>query len=256
MKQLFIAASFVLLLVIPVFAQDVESANAEKLIQVAPIYSLPEDGTWVNYDILYVDPKGRPTDGVMQVSSVGRPSVRGERCRWIEVSINAVGMVQRTGSFLIQEDAYLKRGSLENSVIEAYHREGPQGSVRRLEGRELAEYFTMGIRGDLKQVSSSQDFVTGLGTVSTRNYSTHGFRRLGSPANGSTDGGSTIDEQEREEPLEYRCWLSDEVPFGIARFEVWATVPSDNAAETEGKLLFRATAKEAGDNSQPKMPRQ
>lgn len=57
------------------------------------LYQLPEDGTWVRFDL---DVSGSETDGMMvtlvgtlKMSSVGTVDVNGERCRWIEVAIEA-----------------------------------------------------------------------------------------------------------------------------------------------------------------------
>lgn len=221
---------------------------AEVRVKVAPIYSLPPDGTWVEYEIAYVDRKGRSTGGLMRISSVGRPQESGRVCRWIEVSIEAESMVQRIGKFLIREDAYLSRGSLEDSVIEAYHQEGPKGTIVRLEGRKLTDYFTMGIRGDLKEVAASEKVNLPMGAFDARRLSTHGHG-IQIPA-GGRDSSAAPGEEEEEHPLEYRCWLTKEIPFGIARFEVWAKPRSTDPTQ----IVFSAAALRQGANAECRLP--
>lgn len=136
----------------------------------------------------------------------------------------------RFGKLLVAESAFRGGRPLEEGIAEAWHREGENGTPRRFSGAELIAYFSMGVSGYLKEVKPRDEVETGLGKVVCRCVESTGSGKL-RPARGRSAKEAGDEEQEvkalPERGLVYRAWLSDDVPFGVARFEVWAKIDGD-----------------------------
>ncbi|GIW81189.1 MAG: hypothetical protein KatS3mg105_2996 [Gemmatales bacterium] len=186
---------------------------------VAPIYSLPEDGTWAEYRFLSGDGK----QGTMRTSSVGSKLVDNRPHRWIEFKMIGKGFKSRFGKFLIDEAAFQKTGPLATHVAVGYYRQGDKGPVLALKGKAIDDYFTMGIGGKLKRIQTTR-VTTPAGVFDAEEF----------VASGKTPNG---------DPLEYRCWLSSKLPFGLAKFEVFRV--------QDGKkiLAFRAEITRTGKDA-------
>src|SRR5438132_1344451 len=54
----------------------------------APFYTLPADGTWVEYEWVQTLPGGKQVKGTLRVSSVGRKDVDRVPHRWVEIKLS------------------------------------------------------------------------------------------------------------------------------------------------------------------------
>lgn len=202
--------------------------------KVAPLYSLPPDGTWVELDFKSQNRRGTDVKGVLRLSSVGQKQTADGPVRWIEVKMSGADIVTRYGKMLVREKAFTEGQSLEDNVLEAYHQENIRGPIKRMTGSEINDYFTMGIRGELKQIKEKEEVTTKFGSLTCRYVEGNGRGRLRPARLAQT-------EKAIERSLEYRAWLTNQIPFGIARFEVWAKVGTDSAW-----LAFAAEAARRG----------
>jgi uncharacterized repeat protein (TIGR01451 family) len=203
---------------------------------VAPIYSLPEDGAWVDYKFSSLDRRANKLEGTMRISSVGRTPAKDQMCRWIEIKIDSPLTVTRFGKMLLAEEPFKAGLPLKNQIAEAYHQEGVKGWVKSAVGDEILSYFTMGVHGDLHERKDREPIETKLGKFTCRVVSTEDNPRPGSEGAPSPEKKPGGDGRN----LEYRAWLTDEVPFGWARLQIWGKLNDDL------RLLFSAEASGKG----------
>jgi hypothetical protein len=174
--------------------------------RVSPVYSLPAPGTWVEYEWKAVGPNDKERAGLFRISSVGRLQVRGVPHCWIEIareSREGGKTVRRVRKVLVKSEAFAKDRSLQGHVVAGYHRGGAGRPAVRLSPRRLQDFLGMGIgapEATVKEVRAAQKVDTRLGTFHTRHVVARG-RRAG-------------------RTLEYHGWLTGEVPFGWAKFEI------------------------------------
>lgn len=195
--------------------------------RVAPIYALPNDGSWVEFAITYRDRQDREFNGKMWISSVGQgKNKEGDPSRWVEIKIQGEPFEIRYGKMLVTEKAFTKGHALEESVSDAFHQEGVKGPILRMTRKQITEYFSMGVRGELEFVKDVE-VKTKLGNFKCRQMLANGKGRQrpaktqkGEDQKEDNDKGKVPPAEQRD--LEYRAWLADDVPFGVVRFEVWA----------------------------------
>lgn len=222
--------------------------------RVAPIYSLPKDGTWVEYDFTYKDRFLKPFPGVMRIGSVGRQETPSGPGRWVEVKLQSSALATRIGKFLVLEKAFAAGGKLEDYIQEAFHQEGGTGAsfVRKISGKQVYDYFTMGVSGQLFEGETGKAVQTRLGKFTTRTVSSSGLGKLRSAKSLVDDkapaGGEADAPLMNEHGLEYRAWLTNEAPFGIARFEIWAKM-----GEKPPQLVFNAEAARKGSGAKSEL---
>jgi hypothetical protein len=192
--------------------------------QPAPVYSLPADGTWVEYDWVHSPPDDLETKGTLRISSVGRKEIDREGYRWIEIRLSTEEKDRRRvryRKFLLSESGLKDGKPLAEAVRECFDRSDDH--VRSVTGKARLDFLGMAVReGPLREVSRSEEVTTKLGRYRPRHLETEGAgpRRC------------------------YHGWLTDKVPFGWVRFEVRA------ADDRGGKhTLFRAAAARTGDGA-------
>lgn len=209
-------------------------AEPEGAARVAPIYALPKDGVWLDFDFLYLDVRNKEHKGKMRISSVGnRRNKDGVLCRWIEIKMEGNAFESRWGKFLVAENVFSQAGqNVENGVVEAYHQEGEGGRILSMSGSQIHDYFTMGVRGELKTVKQ-EVIETKLGKFDARKVVANG--RGKQRPNRSEEANAVHRE------LEYRAWLAQDNAFGVVRFEVWGRVNNDPA-----HMVFQAEATRMG----------
>lgn len=218
-----------------------QSAEPEAPARVAPIYALPKDGTFVDYDFQYLDIRGKEHKGKMRIASVGqRRSKEGVLCRWVEIKMEGSTFESRWGKLLVAETVFTGGQSLEESVAEAYHQEGSDGRILNMSGNQISDYFTMGIRGDLRLLKQ-EEIETKLGKFSTKRVLAKGKGRQ-RPNRVQED----VELVQRD--LEYRAWLTNDIPFGVARLEIWGRVGDDPA-----RRLFYAEAAKVGSGAKSEL---
>jgi hypothetical protein len=215
---------------------------AQAQTKVAPFYSLPEDGVWVEFNFKCKDRQNHTIQGTMRISSVGQLEISGISYRWVEIKMHESATLTRYGKLLVAEEALLAGQPLEGAVIEAYHKEGKNGPVARFSGKQMNTYLTMGVAGQHEVVSDSASAETGLG-VFTCKYVT----ATGKVPQKLQAGKVQADKQRLagDASLQYRAWLTSSVPFGLAKFEVWA-YPGAGQPAVE---LFSAVATSTGEGA-------
>jgi hypothetical protein len=197
--------------------------------RAAPLYALPADGTWVEYDWEEVKPGGIAQTGTLRLSSVGATTVTGIAHRWVEIirETRRAGKVERRSrKLLVDEQAFAAGRPLYEAVVRGYDK-ARDGSVIPMSRDRLRVFTRLGIQGAeeaLRQVSTGEAVQTPLGMFRTRHVA----------ARGSTAG----------RVLEYDGWLSPDLPFGWARMEI-----REPAGTGPPRLVFRASASRTGQSA-------
>jgi hypothetical protein len=209
------------------------AASAVAQTRPAPFYSLPEDGVWVEYSRQASDGDGRKHAGVLRLASVGRKEVRGVSYRWIEITrreTEAEESRQRVRKLLVAEQAFGRTRSLPDNVQEGFERVGSDGTVR-LSAQRLDDFVRLGLRpttSGFATVQAREKIELELGKFVSRHVSIQG--------------------ESRSRAVIYHGWLTDEVPFGCARFEI--REEKDGAAP---RILFSATASRTGKGARSEL---
>jgi hypothetical protein len=191
----------------------------------SPFYALPEDGAWLEYEWTLTKANRATERGTLRLSSVGVTDVGGVRCRWLEIRVEA-GSGERTHvqcrKLLVAEKAFTNGQPLENCVLDCFHREDGQ-EVIRLPRNRTAAFLRLNLSGDLtlREINAREEVTTGLGKRTARHVTA-----------GGKDGSGT---------QEYHAWLSNDVPFGVVKFEIheWND-------PNPPRVLFTAAAKRSG----------
>jgi hypothetical protein len=190
--------------------------------RAAPIYSLPDDGSWVEYDWTGVGAAGEDIKGRLRISSVGTKTIDGKESRWVEVRkeyVRAGETKREYRKFLVPVGAFAKAPTLRDHLDSVIGQDDSQ-APHTLSTTARRTFLEMGLAGDdavLKEVRPREKVEVPLGKYEARTVRARG--------------------KSGERELEYRGWLTDEVPFGCARFEV---------VEGAGKVIFAAKAVRSG----------
>ncbi len=195
----------------------------------APFYSLPKEGTWVEYQWTASE-GGKQLEGTLRLSVVGRKEVEGVPCWWVEAARETQEGNRTTiliRKLLISEKAFEKGGQAPDKyVLEGYQKEGSTGPVTRMPANRLQSFLSLGFENAtaFKEVQDREKVESGLGDFMTRHVS----------AKGQAGGRA----------LEYDAWLTKDVPFGWVRFEM-----REPSADGPGRVVFRATAARSGQDA-------
>jgi hypothetical protein len=193
---------------------------------VAPLYALPADGTWVEYGWKATGPENQEQTGTLRISSVGRKDVQGVSHRWIEIKKEVrrgEEMRRQFRKLLVAEKAFTESQSLRGNVAEAFAQDEPGGPVSRLGAQRLDDFLDLGIEGAgtvLKEVRE-EEVETKLGKFPSRYVTARG--------------------KSGERVLEYHGWLSREVPFGWVKFEI-----REATGQGVSRTIFTAGATRSG----------
>jgi hypothetical protein len=173
----------------------------------APFYSLPADGTWVEYEWKQGTPENKEERGTLRISSVGAKEVKGARCRWVEIKVEIRAGEEtkwQRRKLLVAEKAFADGKPLADCLLECFHQDDGNRAVVRLSGKRLDEFLGLGLGGaaTLREVQAKEEVASKLGKYAARHVSATG--------------------KAGEVTREYHAWVTKEVPFGIARVEVRA----------------------------------
>lgn len=200
------------------------------------IWNLPkEDGVWVRFEGAYKQTRARPNANAgdenlewrseLTISSVGRETVDGDECRWVEFKAitKPNGLEQKPGpgdtfvyKVLIPENRVIGK-TVDADTIPVTYLPIVKG-WRKVGGRDpqpvnekaLAVYPTISLvtyYPNLKPEGEAEPLQVGGMAVSARLWK--GERSFENATSRSTNAAS--------------LWLCDEVPFGLARFQVTLT---------------------------------
>jgi hypothetical protein len=183
------------------FAADPERA--------APIYSLPTDDAWIEYNCTAIGPGGKEMNVTLRISSVGTKDDDGTRSRWVEIRKEfETGKEKRREyrKLLVAEKAFADKPNLQNHVRLVYGQDGDRTPFLLSPARK-DEFLTMGLQGsgtELREVKASETVDTKLGKYAARSVTARG--------------------KSGDRELEYRGWLTADVPFGCVRFEIYEKI--------------------------------
>ena len=192
----------------------------------APIYTLPEDGSWVEYDWIAAGADGKQIKGLLRISCVGRKTSEGVECRWVEIrkEYRAGDQTQREyRKFLIPEKAFAAAPTLRDQVRTVIGQDDSAAPLL-LSASRTRDFLNMGFDAPeavLKEVRARVKVTTPLGKYEARQV--------------------TARSQSGERLREYEGWLTADVPFGWARFEV-----REGPRDGPGQTVFTATAVRSG----------
>ncbi len=200
--------------------------------QLAPLYSLPKDGTWVEYDWKLMGLDKKEQTGVLRISSVGTRDIMGVPHRWVEIKLESRQgeKTRRLRKLLVAEDVFAKGQSLSGSVVLGFDQGSAGDAVARLSVKRLSDFFGMGISGpntDLKESQDKEEVKTALGKFVARHVSAGG------------DGAGRA--------FAYHGWLTQDVPFGWVKFEIHER-PGDAT-----RIVFTAIAARRGQGAQSEL---
>ncbi len=214
-------------LMLAVFVVGLGPAGAQT--QLAPLYSLPKDGTWVEYEWTATGPDKKEQQGTLRISSVGGNEVQGAPHRWVEVKKVTTQDNQkcRFRKLLVAEKDLLGGRPLHDSVVLGFDRGDSPDSVTRLSAGRLSDFLSMGFKGPAATFRDVQDreYVSaGLGKFLTSHVSARG------------QAGHRI--------LEYHGWLTDEVAFGWVKFQI-----REQKGAAPSQIVFTAVAIRSGQGA-------
>jgi hypothetical protein len=183
------------------FAADPERA--------APIYSLPKDDAWIEYNCTAINPNGKEMNVKLRISSVGTKDADGTACRWVEVRKEFEADKEKHREYrklLIAEKAFTDKPTLLGHVRLVYGQDGDR-TPSLLSPARKDEFLTMGLQGsgtELREVKAGEAVETKFGKFTARVVTARG--------------------KSGERELEYRGWLTADVPFGCVRFEIYEKI--------------------------------
>lgn len=235
-----------LLLTLIAFATSVSTAYADGLI-----FQLPKDGTWVQFNTDGSEIDGRDGDkeefgGTITVSSVGTKTVKGEKCRWIEIRHTWQKSTRgdtddrvRILKCLIPEK-HLGRGKTPSKHVVRGWRVGYLGSkgkgrphgVRRSDGSmDFGQPGGMILGGPLKNSKKlkAKSISTKLGKFQCKGLTGTFDVKLG----------------KRTAPYTLTVWLNEKVPFGVVRFKMVGKEPDGDVITFSGTVLAKGTRAES-----------
>ena len=201
-------------------------APAAEPTRAAPLYALPADGTWVEFDWTATDPNGKEVKGTLRLSAVGGGVIDGTPCRWVEIRKEHRDRNETKREYrklLIAEKAFAAAPTLRDHVRTVIGQDGSAAPLTFSASR-ARDFLNMGLDApdaSLKEVRPRAKVTTPLGEYEARRVTAR------------SESGKRV--------REYDGWLTADVPFGCARFEV-----CEGAADGPRKVVFTATAARRG----------
>jgi len=213
MIQRLLAVMSLLALAIPALGQT----------RPAPFYSLPANGTWVEFEWVQSPLKGNSTSGTLRLSSVGRKDVDGMPHRWIEIKLSTQHKDEVRSRYrkLLVEEGNGKAVVYPDAVRQGFGKESAKAPVTRLNPKTLDDLLGMGLPADsvMKERAADQALQTKLGRLTVRH----------------------VVSESKTGPRGYHGWLTDKVPFGCAKFEI--------REDTSARVTFQASIIRSGENA-------
>jgi hypothetical protein len=211
------------------------------------ISQLPPDGSWAEYDVTGegLEPSGKISvrlKGTFKLSSVGRETLDGDPCRWIEIETaiefrrgGEKGEQTDIVKLLVPEKFLVNGQNPAAHVLKAWKQNG-QGVARELDlqgddAREVAsldEIFHKPL--NLTETKEGVELETPAGTFRCQNIEA-----------------KQIPEQ-RDAPVEFstHAWLADKAPFGVVAYR-YDKMRSRGGVSLGGRWMEWKLAKSGAD---------
>ena len=205
------------------------------------LHRLSEDGAWVRYIVTVRDSDGDMT-GNMILRSVGRASVEGQQCRWIELQFD-MDRLKAITKLLIPE-TYLRSGQTPlDHLVRGWIKLGDR-ATRKLDDTAdwgLLRYLLTSPLGDSKELETAEvvEWLQGRLKCAIRT----GRLRL-KPM--SPTGRC------REEDVSYEVGFHEEVPFGVAIARLSIRLKRDGEWEKVSTVTIAAA--DAGKDARSQLP--
>jgi hypothetical protein len=199
----------------------------------SPFYTLPADASWVAFDWTRTSRDNKEEKGTLTVRSVGVKDVDGVRCRWVEIAEEwkrGDAKKWQRRKLLVAEEALAEGKPLVDCVRDCFHQDDVNPNVVRLSAKHQREFLRLNMPVDLalKEIQANEEVMTGLGKLTARHMSavvTEGTKRQ-----------------------EYHGWLTKDVPFGVAKFEI-----HEKSGDAAPRVLFTATANRSGKDAKSEL---
>jgi len=181
---------------------------------VGLIDRLATDGTWARY---------QKEDGFVTVSCVGKITVDGQSCRWIEVALEEGGPDQ-IWKLLIQEERLKDGQNILAQGLSVWHCTGPEEplNVTGISPPDEFSPLTFILTGPDQEIRSlaPQAVETKLGRLECAGWTGRQLTRF----------------DEREIDATYRQWVHEKAPFGVLRSEI------EHSIKFDGRLIQAKTS--------------
>jgi hypothetical protein len=201
-------------------------ARAAEPTRAAPLYALPADGAWVEYDWTATGPDGKELKGTLRISSVGTKTVGDAAHRWVEVRKEYKEGDETKREYrklLVAEKAFAAAPTLRDHVPTVIGQDGSEAPAL-LSAARARDFLDLGLSGSdavLKEVAARDKVTVPLGKYEARHVRAR--------------------DKSGERAQEYHGWLTADVPFGCARFEM-----REGKGDGPVKTVFKATAARSG----------
>ncbi len=216
------------------------------------LYRLPEDGVWVQFQVLgnAIEPDGTDVTltGTLTISSVGTIDVDGKRCRWIELANDAkVGgqPASYVEKLLIPEEHLMKGKEPLKHVVQAWQKHSmiENNKPRRimdLEGSGAAHLKGIQpfLHGPYENIEKLEplSIETKLGKLLCE----------GIKANEKTDqGGAAFDST-------FTIRLHENAPFGVVAWEAKSKIEQNG--KDLGSMTLKLKVKDFGKDAKSSIP--
>lgn len=173
------------------------------------VYRLPEDGTAAVFRMEMTQDAGdrsREVLGTLRLSSVGKDTVDGKACRWIELRLRMTEgdrEQDKVAKLLIPEAELVKGGDPMSAVVRAWEKEEEDEPERMEDPASHRRPVPVFLSGPLEDAGTGDDeavAVEGLGNLTCKTI---------------TGRGAYGDAQQLK--VEFTTARSDKAPFGVAK---------------------------------------
>ena len=215
------------------------------------IHRLPEDGSWVQYQLHGIaDAKGTAINvqGTIKVSSVGKSFLNGEACRWLEFEANlkvaADNTIKARAKVLIPEKL-LVAGKDPSEIVHkiwAQVESNPLVQVQSLDENEV-HALRLALTGPLADQKKLDPIAVVAGKIGNLDSAgVQGTQTFSGPGESKISGKVTKR-------------LSDKVHFGVVEYDSeWELRTKEKPDEPGPQFMIRLTFDEQGTGAQSAMP--
>ena len=205
------------------------------------LHRLSEDGAWVRYIVTVRDSDGDMT-GNMILRSVGRASVEGQQCRWIELQFETDRLKAITK--LLIPETHLKTGqSPLDHLVRGWLKLGDR-ATRKLDDMAawgLLPYLLTPPLRDSKELETAEVVEWAQGSLKCAIRTGNLKLKPMSPTG-----------RRLEEDVSYEVGLHEEIPFGVAIARLSIRLKRDGEWEKVGTVTIAAA--DTGTDARSQLP--